>query len=107
MDRFFQISRIFLGLAWITAVGCGGSEPSVAPTTGLAPTATTTPESATFGANTSASTGLGSTPEAPPKELKNGMTLPDEVPLEPAASSNTGPDSGKGLQLPDDLAPTS
>ncbi|TWT98836.1 hypothetical protein [Neorhodopirellula pilleata] len=103
MDRFLQfgrvymgLARVFMGLAWITVVGCGGSEPSVAPTTGMAPTTTTAPDS---GVSESSS-------DVPAKELKNGMTLPDEVPLEPSASSTTGPDSSKGLQLPDDLSPS-
>jgi len=97
MDRFLHFGRFFLGLAWITAVGCGGSEPSITPTTGVAPATTTAPDS----------TASGSSSEAAPKELKNGMTLPDEASLEPSTSPETGPDSSKGLQLPDDLAPTS
>lgn len=102
MDRRLSIEPFILGLCIcfsgfsIGLVGCGGGSPE--PTT-EAPAA----ESPT--ANISADSNIDA--RVPTKQLKNGMTLPDEVPIAPQDSpTSSGPDSGKGMQLPDDLSPS-
>lgn len=107
MDRPFRIESLFFGLSLtlascsISIVGCGGGASEPTSTAPSSDSSTMVPPS---------SSGLPGIEEAPPKELKNGMTLPDEVPINPLetqdSGKSTGPGNGKGMQLPDDLVPT-
>ncbi|WP_404310245.1 hypothetical protein [Neorhodopirellula lusitana] len=93
MDRLASIKYFCLSNALLFAIaGCGGG-------TTAEPAPTTSPATAENAAQ--------ATSQAPTKELTGGMTLPDEVPIQPSsvpADSET-PGSTKGMQLPDDLSP--
>lgn len=99
MDRRLPLNPFVFGLGMCLAtcsvglVGCGGGSPE----SSTEPAVTgDIPESSSLNADVS-----------PTKQLKNGMMLPDEIPLVPQeAPASSGPGSGKGMQLPDDLSPS-
>jgi hypothetical protein len=96
-------ARCLIGLVFLGTAGCGGgSEPVADGSSNGVPAVADSP------ADTSLATQPPSTGgQTPPKELTNGMTLPDEVMVGPQETpDSSGPESQKGMQLPDGLGPS-